>query len=424
MKKVAIIGAGISGLSTAYHLHQECAVTVFEKQPFPGGHTDTHELEIDGRPLRVDSGFIIFCPEYYPHFFAMLQDLGVAYQPTDMSFSAHNKQSGLVYNATSLNKLFCQRRNLLSPRFYRMLIDLLRFYSRSTDVLNSQDQTTTVEAFLTQHGYSEAFWHDHLLPMMSALWSSPPERVAQFPIRHLVEFFKAHGLLKVVGRPQWMVVKNGSKSYVEALQQRLNVNWRLGCTISSVTRNESGIQVHSDSHAEPEEFDLVVFATHSDQALKLLAAPSQAETEILGAIPFEHNHVVVHTDESLLHPNRQSWASWNTEVPNNVEPDSQYKCTANYWMNALQSLPGPTNVFTTLNSNNRIQADKILVERHYTHPVFTAASVAAQKRKPEIDGQQHTYYVGAYWGWGFHEDGARTAFQISKKIKERLACAA
>ncbi|GHA15340.1 dehydrogenase [Arenicella chitinivorans] len=422
MKKVAIIGAGISGLATAYQLHQECAVTIYEKQDFPGGHTDTHELDIDGRTLRIDSGFIIFCPQYYPHFYAMLQDLGVAYQATDMSFSAHNQQTGLVYNATSLNKLFCQRRNLLSPRFYRMLIDLLRFYARSADVLESDDDSLTVADYLTQQGYGDAFWHDHLLPMMSALWSSPPERVAQFPIRHLVDFFKAHGLLKVVGRPQWMVVKNGSKSYVEALQKRLKVDWRLGCTIHSVTRNNAGVQIHSDTGVGPEEFDVVVFATHSDQALTLLADPSQTETDVLGAIPFEHNHVVVHTDETLLHPNRQSWASWNTEVPSNVEPSSQFKCTANYWMNALQSLPGPTNVFTTLNSNHRIRADKILVERHYTHPVFTAASVAAQKRKAEIDGHQHTYYVGAYWGWGFHEDGARTAYQVSEKIKERLAC--
>ena len=422
MKKVAIIGAGISGLSTAYHLHQACSVTVFEKQDYLGGHTDTHELEIDGRPLRIDSGFIIFCPQYYPHFHAMLQDLGVEYQPTDMSFSAHNQETGLVYNATSLNKLFCQRRNLLSPRFYRMLLDLLRFYTRSVEVLKTDDQTTTVEQFLKQRGYGDAFWQDHLLPMMSALWSSPPDRVAQFPIRHLVEFFKAHGLLKVIGRPQWMVVKNGSKSYVEALEKRLEVDWRLGCTIHRVTRNEAGIQVHSDAHATPEEFDVVVFATHSDQALKLLAAPSPLESDILGAIPFEHNHVVVHTDETLLHPNRQSWASWNTEVPNHIEPSAQFKCTANYWMNALESLPGPTNVFTTLNSNHRIRADKILVERHYTHPVFTAASVAAQKRKPELDGQQNTYYVGAYWGWGFHEDGARSAFEISQQIKERLAC--
>jgi len=418
MKKIAIIGSGISGLSTAYHLHQDYDITIFEKEGYLGGHTDTHSLTIDDQTVRVDSGFIIYCPQFYPHFNAMLTDLGVTCEATDMSFSAHNRQTGVIYNATSLNKLFCQRKNLFSLKFYRMLLDIVRFYSLSVRVLKTDDNRTSVKQYLDSHRYSRQFKDDHLLPMISALWSKTPEQVEQFPIRHLIEFFECHGLLKINNRPQWMVVSNGSASYVDALRERLSCNFLKNSPVDRVQRTDQ--QVLLTSNQQTHTFDAVVFATHSDQALKIIDQPSIDEQRILSAIPFVNNHVVVHTDESIMHPNKQSWASWNTEVPSHFDAVTLGCCTANYWMNSLQNLPINSNVFTSLNSHHKIAPEKKLSERYYSHPVFNANSVAAQREKHLIDGQNRSYFVGAYWGWGFHEDGARSAFKVSQQIREQL----
>jgi len=417
-KRLAIIGSGISGLSTAFNLHEEYEITIFEKESYFGGHTDTHELTISDESARIDSGFIIFCPEYYPHFFRMLKHLGVELQATDMSFSAFNRQSKVVYNATNLNKLFCQRRNLLNLSFYRMLFDIVRFFSTAPKVLKNNDTQMTVAEYLKQKRYGKGFINDHLLPMVSALWSATPERVAQFPIHHLVDFFDRHGLLKIFNRPQWQVVKNGSGSYVNMLREHLNVTWRSSSAVTKVLRDDH-VTVVTDDGAE-RSFDAVVFALHADDALEILENPSVDEQAILGAIPFEKNCVVVHTDESIMHQNKLSWASWNTEVPNDFDRNTQRVCTANYWMNSLQNLNLKSNVFTSLNSQHKIDADKIFVERTYYHPVFTADSVAAQKEKHVIDGKQASYFVGAYWGWGFHEDGARSAAEISQLIRAQV----
>ncbi len=419
-KRVAIIGGGISGLSSAYLLHEQCDVTLFEKNDYIGGHTDTHSFRIDGKDVRVDSGFIIFCPEYYPHFSAMLADLGVESQKTNMSFSAFNPQANIVYNATNPNKLFCDRRNFFRPRFLRMIWDIVRFYRTAISVLDdNRFEQQTVRQYLETHRYGSGFQEDHLMPMISALWSATPERVNEFPIQHLVDFFHRHGLMKIIGRPQWLVVKNGSSSYVEALQKKLRCQWRLNTSVTKVTRSHVGVTVHTEDGLA-QSFDAVIFACHADRALSIIDEPSEEEINILSAIPFEPNHVVVHTDESIMHSNRQSWASWNTEVPTKLNPAISGCCSANYWMNSLQSLPIQTNVFTTLNSHKSIDRDRILIERHYRHPIFTKESVAAQKRKNKICGQNHSFFVGAYWGWGFHEDGARSAFETCKRLQLAL----
>jgi len=418
MKKLAIIGSGISGLSTAYHLHKDYQITLFEKEDYFGGHTDTHSLIVDNKQVRIDSGFIIFCREYYPLFSAMLDELNIESQPTDMSFSAHNQVTGTVYNATSLNKLFCQRINLIKPRFLRMLFDIARFYHCSPTVLSGDDDHMTVSDYLKANRYGAGFTEDHLFPMISALWSATPEKVEQFPIRHLVEFFKNHGLIKLINRPQWRVLKNGSASYVDALRNHLACNWHRNSPVDLVQRFKEHVVVKAAG--KEHHFDAVVFATHADQTLALLDQASEDETDVLGAMQFEDNHVVVHTDEAIMHPNKKSWASWNTQVPHQNDTRSLQCCTANYWMNSLQNLTLKTNVFATLNTNHRIDPQKTLTERHYSHPVFTAKSVAAQQRKQRIDGKNRSYFVGAYWGWGFHEDGARSALEVSQLVKEQV----
>lgn len=417
-KKLAIVGSGISGLSTAFHLHEKYDITIFEKENHIGGHTDTHEITVDDQQLRVDSGFIIFCPEYYPSFTSMLKSLGVESQATDMSFAAFNRQTNVVYNASSLNKIFCQRRNLFSFKFYRMLFDIVRFYKTSDEVLRSNDIDTTVEQYLHNKRYSKAFIDDHLLPMISALWSATPQRVKLFPIRHLIEFFKNHGLMKLIGRPQWLVVKNGSNSYIKALLEQTQLTWCLGTAVKNIKR-ENGIEIITDDN-QTHYFDAIVIACHADQALDMLEQATEDEQNILGDIEFEQNHVIVHSDEHIMHPNRLSWASWNTEVPNDFDSNTQRVCTANYWMNSLQGLVTKTNIFTSLNTSYKIDPNKIHLERYYQHPVFTAKSVAAQMKKSKLDGVKNTYYVGAYWGWGFHEDGARSAKEVSRMIEENL----
>jgi len=428
-KSIAVIGSGISGLSCAYHLHKEFDVTVFEKESYLGGHTDTHELIIDNQAVRIDSGFIVFCRLYYPNFSAMLDELGVTSHVTEMSFSAHNQKTGLVYNATSINRLFCQRKNLINLRFYRMLWDLSRFYLTTKKNLTGTDTSTTVQEYLEKNNYSSTFSEDHLYPMISALWSATPERVKLFPIRHLIEFLSSHGMLNLLSRPEWRVISNGSKSYIEAIANKVNCQWKLNSQVKSIERfserkpsKEIIVNVQNTKSNEfiSESFNYVIFACHADQALKLLDSPSKQEQAILECIQFETNHMTIHTDESIMHPNKLSWASWNTEVPNQYKLNTLKCCTANYWMNCLQTLPTKKNIFASLNSHQTIDPNKILIERNYTHPVFTPSSVAALKQKHLIDGQKNTYYAGAYWGWGFHEDGARSAVDVSNMIKARL----
>ena len=419
-KSVAIIGSGISGLSAAYHLHKDYSDTIFEQQQRFGGHTDTHDLAVDGEQFRVDSGFIVFCEQYYPNFSNMLTSLGVASIRSDMSFSALNRESGLVYNATSLNKLFCQRRNLLRPRFYRMIADIIRFYRRAPAVLKQNDHETTVASYLQQKRYSQAFAVDHLYPMIGALWSATPARVAEFPIRHLVEFMLKHGMMKLIFRPVWRVVEGGSDNYIKALQDQLDCRWLGGQGVTSVSRKDDGVELVCGDDSE-HRFDAVIFAAHADEVLAMLSDASEHEVSILGDMDFETNEVLVHTDETVLHPNRNAWASWNTEIPGANEDHQSLRCSATYWMNLLQSLQLKCNVFTTLNSSHKIDPDKVLAKRTYAHPVYTATSVRAQKRLNEINGKRHSYFVGAYWGWGFHEDGARSAQQTCQLLKQQLA---
>ena len=408
--RIAVIGSGIAGLASAWLLSQAHEVVLFEANDYLGGHTHTHDITLGGRAYAVDTGFIVHNPDHYPLLTRLFQALDVATQPTTMSFSVHNGRSGLEYNATSLDALFCQRRNLVSPRFLGMVRDLFRFYRQAPELLQGEGPGPGLGEWLQVNGYGEAFRDDHLVPMASALWSSPPEQILQFPARYLVQFMANHQMLQVSGRPQWRVVRGGSARYVDALRARWQVQERLACPVQAVHRDADGVRV--DSTAGSERFDQVVLACHSDQALALLADASGDEQAVLGAIGYQPNEVVLHTDASLLPRQRKAWAAWNAFVPGTAEAP----CTVSYCMNLLQGIDAPEPLVVTLNRSEAIDPARVLRRLNYHHPVYTPQSVAAQQQRGRIQGVNRTWFAGAYWGWGFHEDGMRSAVEVASAL--------
>lgn len=411
--RIAVVGSGIAGLASAWLLSRRHDVTLFEAGSYLGGHTHTHDIEQNGRRYRIDSGFIVHNPDHYPLLTRMFAELGVASQPTTMSFSVHSEASGLEYNAGTLDSLFCQRRNLLSPRFLGMVRDLMRFYREAPALLLQQDDTTTLGAYLEQHRYGAAFRDEHLIPMASALWSSPSAQILQFPARYLVQFMANHQMLQISGRPQWRVVQGGSSTYVAALRARWSVHERLNCPVFSIRRDNGRIGIQSA--AGDEHFDQVVLACHSDQALRMLSDASERERSILGAMTYQANDTVLHTDASVLPRRRKAWAAWNAWVPR----DAGAACTVSYCMNLLQGIESTEPFVVTLNRSEAIDPRKVLARMRYHHPVYTRASVHAQSRKAEIQGKSGTWFAGAYWGWGFHEDGMRSAVEVAAALGVR-----
>ena len=412
--RIAVIGSGIAGLASAWLLSRKHDVVLFEAGKYLGGHTHTHDIELDGQDFRVDTGFIVHNPANYPLLTRMFDELGVRTKPTTMSFSVHGDplhgRDALEYNATSLNTLFCQRRNLLSPKFWGMLRDLRRFYRIAPALLETDDHGPTLGDYLDTNGFGAMFRDHHLVPMASALWSSPSAQVLSFPARYLVQFMANHRMLQISARPEWRVVKGGSAAYVNAMTARWHVDARLNTPVIRVRRDAEGVEIHtSNGNAR---FDQVVMACHSDQALSLLADADHRERDILGAIPYQANDVVLHTDASLLPRNRKAWAAWNAHVPN----DRSDACTVSYCMNMLQGIDAPQPLIVTLNRTDAIDPAKILRRMNYQHPVYTQVSVAAQARKPEIQGHRNTWFAGAYWGWGFHEDGMRSAVEVARAL--------
>jgi len=412
--RVAVVGSGIAGLASAWLLSRHHEVTLFEAEGRPGGHTHTHDVRLHGEEYRVDTGFIVHNRAHYPLLSALFDELDVATKPTTMSFSVRNEATGLEYNATTLDTLFCQRRNLVSPRFLGMLRDLTRFYREAPALLDTPGEGPSLGDYLALGGYGAAFRDEHLVPMASALWSSPSTAILGFPAKYLVHFMANHHMLRLTDRPEWRVVAGGSRTYVEALRARWKVTERLNTPVLGVRRGNSGVSVQTEQGEET--FDEIVLACHSDQALALLADADGAEQSVLGAMTYQANHTVLHTDVSVLPRSRKAWAAWNAHIP--VEPEEA--CTVSYCMNLLQGIRAPETFIVTLNRTKAIDPGRILRRMTYHHPVYTHASVAAQQRRGEIQGQRRTWFAGAYWGWGFHEDGMRSAVDMAAEF-ERVA---
>jgi predicted NAD/FAD-binding protein len=407
-----VIGSGVSGLVAAYRLQTEHEVTVFEANDYLGGHTNTIDVEVGGEQQAIDTGFIVFNHRTYPNFTRLLDELQVESKPTSMTFSFRCDRTGLEYRGADLNGLFAQRSNLLSWRFHRMLMDLLRFNRQALRMLDQVDDMTTVGGFFVQHRFSREFIEHYFLPMASAIWSCPRGTIEQFPMRFILEFYRNHGLLSVRDRPQWRVVAGGSRQYVAALRRRFRGSVRANCLVRSVVRREDAVEVRAAGGSS--RFDHVVFACHSDEALRMLGDGATAsELEILSAFPYEENVAVLHTDPSVLPRRRRAWASWNFRAHADAHRD---KATVSYNMNILQGLRSQHVYCVTLNDEARIAPDKVLRRMIYHHPVFTSARSAAQLRHSELINQNRTSFCGAYWGNGFHEDGVNSALAVCHGI--------
>ncbi|MCK6186158.1 FAD-dependent oxidoreductase [Pseudomonas sp. EYE_354] len=414
--KIAIIGSGIAGLTSAYLLSRQHEITLFEAGDRIGGHTHTVDVSVDGKHYAVDTGFIVFNDWTYPNFIRLLGQIGVTFKPTEMSFSVHDENTRFEYNGNNLNSLFAQRRNILSPGFWGMLRDILRFNRQAP--LDLQEQRISPEMtlgdYLKAGGYGERFVRHYIVPMGAAIWSMSLADMLGFPLQFFVRFFKNHGLLSVNNRPQWCVIKGGSSRYIEPLTRNFREHIRLNCAVHGVERDADGVVIHSA--AGTEAFDKVVFACHSDQALALLGDPSQAEQEILGALPYADNDVVLHTDTRLLPDRKLAWASWNYRLSG----ATQTQAAVTYDMNILQGIDSETTFCVSLNQTAMINPLKILARYTYAHPQYSLAAVAAQNRWQELAGTRHTFYCGAYWANGFHEDGVVSALRVAQAFGETL----
>lgn len=410
--RIAIVGAGVSGLYAAWHLSKQHDVTVFEAEDRLGGHADTQVVDDEGVPRTIDTGFIVFNRAHYPLLSAWFDRLGVESETSDMSFGVSDAVSGMAYNASTLRRLYCQRRNLFSPRFNGMVFDIARFYRRAPQLLEELDDQVTLGEWLARSGLGEMFASKHMLPMASALWSAPTGEVAAFPMKHLLAFMDNHAMLTLGTRPSWETVRGGSRSYVEAASE-CGARFVKGTPVRAVERVDGGARILTPD--DDARYDAVVLACHSDQALRLLSDASPVERCVLSAVDYQPNEAVLHTDVSVLPDKPAARAAWNVHI----DGREGSQCRVSYYMNLLQNIDSRQHFIVSLNQSERIDPERILVRRNYSHPVFTPAAVAAQARWNDINGLRRTWFCGAWWGWGFHEDGARSARRVIDDIGAR-----
>lgn len=408
---IAVVGSGISGLTAAWMLQQKHDVTLFEAQNRLGGHTHTVDVNAGpgGESVAVDTGFIVFNRRTYPLFCGLLNKLGVGARDSDMGFSVQVSATGMEYCGRGLGGIFAQKRNLLRPAHWRMVRDLLRFY-REAPALLTAEENPSLGDYLKENRYSQAFLQEHLIPMAAAVWSSDPADILRFPARTLVRFFSNHGFLAVKDRPQWLTVPGGSRSYLDAWRADFEGEVRLATPVRGVRRMGSGVVVSTEDGDHG--FDHLVLATHGDTSLQMLSDATDIEQRVLRAFRFQENEVVLHQDCSLMPQRKSTWSAWNYSIP----VQDVGRATVTYWMNCLQGLETPEPLFVTLNRTADIEPSKILRKFNYDHPIFDSAAIAAQDHHQEINGINGVSYCGAYWRYGFHEDGVWSAVRVASKL--------
>ena len=414
--KIAIIGSGISGLTSAYLLNRNHDITVFEANDYIGGHTHTHNIKIKDKEYAVDTGFIVYNERTYPNFIKLLDTLGVERQLSTMGFSVKSASEDYEYAGESLNSLFAKRSNIFRLGFLRMLYEMYRFGKKSDSTGLGLDVSITLGTYLRSENYSNEFINYFIIPMGAAIWSTPANKVLDMPAYFFIKFFYNHGMLEIINRPKWWVIKDGSSAYIKKIIKGFESKINLSSPIRTVSRLDNGIEIETANSKKPLMFDAVVFATHSDQALGMLKDPTEKEKDILSSIPYQKNEVLLHTDSSVLPKRKLAWASWNYQLDSN--PESPVVLTYN--MNILQSLDCDETFCVTLNDHQSVDKSKVLKKITYHHPLFTIKGIEAQKRKLEISGVNNTYYCGAYWHNGFHEDGVASAIEVCKHFGEKI----
>ena len=414
--KIAIVGTGISGLTSASLLHQDHEVHLFEANDYVGGHTNTITVTDNEQHVKVDTGFIVFNEQNYPNLCRLFDKLNVPSRNSDMSFSVHSEKSGLEYNGSGLNRLFCQRQNLLNPSYWIMLKDIVRFHQHAPVLLaNGLDDATTVKQFGRQYAYSKQFIEDYLVPLGASLWSAPARTFGEFPIRFVLEFLNNHCMLQVKNRPQWKTVTGGSRQYIKPMTSGFSNRIRLNQGVKLVCRLRRGIQIRFIS-GPSETFDEVIIATHADQAIRLLDQPEADELELLQQFPYQDNETVLHTDTTVLPDRKQAWASWNYRIP----ATDKSHVSVTYNMNKLQGLETDKTYCVSLNQTASIDPTKIIRKFMYHHPLFLPGRQSAQARHKELIRRRGLSFCGAYWGYGFHEDGVNSALRVSAAFGHEL----
>ena len=414
--KIAIIGSGISGLTSAYLLNRNHDITVFEANDYIGGHTHTHNIKIKDKEYAVDTGFIVYNERTYPNFIKLLDTLGVERQLSTMGFSVKSASEDYEYAGESLNSLFAKRSNIFRLGFLRMLYEMYHFGKKSDSTGLGLDASITLGTYLRSENYSNEFINYFIIPMGAAIWSTPANKVLDMPAYFFIKFFYNHGMLEIINRPKWWVIKDGSSAYIKNIIKGFESKINLSSPIRTVSRLDNGIEIETANSEKSLMFDAVVFATHSDQALAMLTDPTEKEKDILRSIPYQKNEVLLHTDSSVLPKRKLAWASWNYQLDSN--PESPVILTYN--MNILQGLDCDETFCVTLNDHQSVDKSKVLKKITYHHPLFTVKGIEAQKRKLEISGVNNTYYCGAYWQNGFHEDGVVSALEVCKHFGEQI----
>lgn len=419
-KNVAIIGTGISGLTCGYLLNKTADITVYEANDYIGGHTATKKIIDDGIERNIDTGFIVFNDWTYPRFIKLMKQLDVAYQPTEMSFSVTSKKANIEYNGNTINSLFAQRRNILRPRFWRIVRDILKFNKACKAFVAEKRDTAsmTLQDVINELKLSDDFARYYILPMCAAIWSASLAQTRQFPLTFFLQFFNNHGLLNISDRPQWYTIKGGSSTYIPPLIASFQDKIKLSCGVTNVKKVGDTWQVTDTSGAQA-IFDHVIFACHSDQALAMLDTPTDAQQAVLGAIGFAENDVVMHKDTNQLPKRKLAWASWNYRLKDDAGEEER-PASVTYDMNILQRLDAPNTYCVTLNNTDEIDTSALLGSYQYAHPQFSEVMVNAQQRRSQICGLDNLHFCGAYWYNGFHEDGVHSALDVCERFGVNL----
>ena len=407
--KLAVIGSGISGNTLAYLLNQKYDVTLYEKNKRIGGHSHTHHVTLNNKRESVDTGFIVFNKKTYPLFTSLLDNLGVKYENSDMSFSVFSEENNFEYNGTSINSLFSQRKNLVNFRFLKMIFEILRFNKQA---IKLQSKTITLSQYLKKNNYSDFFCNNYILPMGAAIWSSDIKTILNFPAHFFISFFKNHGMLSINNRPQWLTISGGSEQYVKKLTSSFKNKIRLNSKIKKINRYKNHIAI--EDNRSTEKYDYIFFACHSDKVLDMLSKPTTDEINILKALPYQENKVILHTDTSIMPKKKLSWAAWNY----NIDSSDSEPISLTYNMNILQNIKSKKDLLVTLNPKKQIQKENIIKNLKYSHPKFSIKGISAQRMKNKISGKNRSFFAGAYWGKGFHEDGVKSAYDAVNSFEK------